>query len=197
MKDNLSVKGTVNLVLRGADGKVKEHRTIRNKVVNTGLYHIVGRLIDAGDRNDGNNTAPAGITYMGIGTGTTAAAATDVKLGTECSDSGYARVDMTASGRSSAEGIYTYQSDGTTEDTATAYTGGSRAEADRIKFVAVFGADEGEGAITEAGLFDVATDSAGDGSTQQMLCRTVFSAINKGVNDSLQITWTLTFASAS
>ena len=54
-----------------------------------------------------------------------------------------------------------------------------------ITYVASFGAGEGTGAITEAGLFNAA--SAGD-----MLCRTVFAVVNKGSSDSMTITWTVT-----
>ena len=57
--------------------------------------------------------------------------------------------------------------------------------ANSITYVATFSAGEGTGAITEAGLFNAS--SAGD-----MLCRTVFPVINKGVNDSCTITWSVT-----
>lgn len=42
-------------------------------------------------------------------------------------------------------------------------------------------------ALTEAGLFNAST-----GGT--MLCRTVFAAVNKDVNDTLSITWTVTIS---
>lgn len=42
-------------------------------------------------------------------------------------------------------------------------------------------------AITEAGIFNAS--SAGT-----MLCRTVFSVVNKDVNDTMSITWTVTMA---
>ena len=51
-----------------------------------------------------------------------------------------------------------------------------------VTYVATFGAGEGTGAITEAGLFNAS--SAGD-----MLCRTVFAVVNKGASDSMTITW--------
>jgi hypothetical protein len=54
-----------------------------------------------------------------------------------------------------------------------------------VTYVATFGAGEGSGAITEAGLFNAA--SAG-----VMLCRTVFAVVNKGASDSMTITWTVT-----
>tara|TARA_B000000557_G_scaffold261656_1_gene261020 strand:- start:335 stop:775 length:441 start_codon:yes stop_codon:yes gene_type:complete len=54
-----------------------------------------------------------------------------------------------------------------------------------VAYVATFGAGTGTGAITEAGLFNAS-------SSGTMLCRTVFSVINKGAADTLGITWTVT-----
>ena len=54
-----------------------------------------------------------------------------------------------------------------------------------IAYVASFVAGVGTGAVTEAGVFNAA--SAGT-----MLCRTVFSVVNKGAADSMSITWTIT-----
>tara|TARA_R110000803_G_scaffold90101_1_gene157420 strand:- start:121 stop:567 length:447 start_codon:yes stop_codon:yes gene_type:complete len=54
-----------------------------------------------------------------------------------------------------------------------------------IAYVASFPAGTGTGAVTEAGTFNAA--SAGT-----MLCRTVFSVVNKGANDAMSITWTIT-----
>lgn len=54
-----------------------------------------------------------------------------------------------------------------------------------VAYVATFPAGTGTGAVTEAGLFNAA--SAGT-----LLCRTVFSVINKGAADTLGITWTVT-----
>ena len=54
-----------------------------------------------------------------------------------------------------------------------------------ITYVATFGAGDGTGAISEAGLFNAA--SGGD-----MLCRTTFGVVNKGASDSMTITWVVT-----
>lgn len=54
-----------------------------------------------------------------------------------------------------------------------------------VAYVATFPAGTGTGALTEAGLFNAA-------SSGTMLCRTVFSVINKGAADTLGITWTVT-----
>ncbi len=57
--------------------------------------------------------------------------------------------------------------------------------ANAVAYVATFPAGTGTGAVTEAGLFNAS--SAGT-----LLCRTVFSVINKGAADTLGITWTVT-----
>ena len=54
-----------------------------------------------------------------------------------------------------------------------------------VAYVATFPAGTGTGAVTEAGLFN-------DPSAGTLLCRTVFSVINKGAADTLGITWTVT-----
>ena len=67
--------------------------------------------------------------------------------------------------------------------TSTTVTG------NEVAYVVTFGAGEGTGAITEAGILNA--DTGGD-----MLCRTVFSVVNKAADDSLQITWTVTLSAA-
>lgn len=54
-----------------------------------------------------------------------------------------------------------------------------------VTYVASFGAGVGTGAVTEAGLFNA-------GSAGTMLCRTTYAVVNKGADDSLSITWTIT-----
>lgn len=58
-----------------------------------------------------------------------------------------------------------------------------------VTMVGDWAAGDGTGAITEAGIFDIAT-----ANTVNMWCSASFAAINKAAADSLQITWTLTFA---
>lgn len=55
-----------------------------------------------------------------------------------------------------------------------------------IVYVASFGAGVSTGALTEAGIFNNATVGSGN-----MLCRTTFAVINKGANDTMTITWTV------
>jgi hypothetical protein len=57
----------------------------------------------------------------------------------------------------------------------------------QIAYVATFGVGVGTGALTEAGIFNASTSGT-------MLCRTVFAVINKGANDTMTITWTITIS---
>ena len=54
-----------------------------------------------------------------------------------------------------------------------------------LTYTASFAAGTGTGAVTEAAILN-----ASSGGT--MLCRTVFSVVNKGSSDSMTITWTVT-----
>lgn len=63
----------------------------------------------------------------------------------------------------------------------------SGANNEKVVYVATFGAGVGTGAVTEAGVFNALT--SGD-----MLCRTVFSVVNKAADDTMQITWTITMS---
>ena len=144
-KDKLEATGSVNVVVRGEDGNVKQDFTIPNLVVDTGLDYIASRMKDA--------TATA-MTHMAVGSGTTAAAAGQTALVTQV-----ARVALTS----------------------TTVTGES------IAYVASYAAGTGTGALTEAAILNAA--SAGT-----MLCRTVFSVINKGAGDTMTVTWTITIS---
>jgi hypothetical protein len=147
IKDNFKAKGRLNIVVKDAEGNVKDSREVDNLVVNTGLAYIASRMKD---------TTDTAMTHMAVGTGTTAAAAGDTALGSE----------------SHREAL-----DSTT------------VTSNAIAYVSSFEAGEGTGALTEAGIFNAA--SAGT-----MLCRTVFDVVNKGANDTLSITWTITITAA-
>ena len=147
-ENNLSVKGRLSVVLRDADGNVKQSQDIPNLVVSSGLAFIASRMKD---------TTDAAMSHMAVGSGTTAAAAGNTALGTQIGS----RVSLTS-----------------TTVTANA-----------VAYVATFAAGTGTGAITEAGIFNASTSGT-------MLCRTVFSVVNKGADDTLQITWTITLNAA-
>ena len=54
-----------------------------------------------------------------------------------------------------------------------------------VTYVASFPAGTGTGAVTEAGIFNATPAGT-------MLCRVVFAVVNKGANDTIAITWTVT-----
>lgn len=138
IKDDFKLKGKLAIALNG--DVVQE---VDNLVVTAGKGYVASRMKDA--------TATA-MSHMAIGSGSTAAAASDTALGNQLG-----RVSLTSTSVSSAV----------------------------VTYVATFAAGTGTGAVTEAGLFN-----ASSGGT--MLCRTVFSVVNKGSADSMTITWTVT-----
>jgi hypothetical protein len=54
-----------------------------------------------------------------------------------------------------------------------------------VTYTATFNPTVGTGAVVEAGIFNAS-------SSGTMLCRTVFSVVNKGVDDTMSITWQIT-----
>ena len=138
INDNLKLKGKLAIAING--DVVQE---VDNLVVTAGKGYVASRMKDA--------TATA-MSHMAIGSGSTAAAASDTALGNQLG-----RVSLTSTSVSSAV----------------------------VTYVATFAAGTGTGAVTEAGLFN-----ASSGGT--MLCRTVFSVVNKGASDAMTITWTVT-----
>lgn len=71
VKDKVTATGRVQIVLTGKDGKVKETRDIYNLVVDVGEAFIASRMA---------GTSAAVMSHMGIGSGTTAAAAGQTAL---------------------------------------------------------------------------------------------------------------------
>jgi hypothetical protein len=61
--------------------------------------------------------------------------------------------------------------------------------ANTITYTSSFEAADATGSVTEAGIFNAAS-----GGT--MLCRTVFAVVNKGADDSLSVTWTITLTAS-
>lgn len=69
--DKISITGHVKIEVIGPDGNIKDFREIKNLVVTTGKEYIAARMKDA---------TVAAMSYMELGTGTTAAAAGDTAL---------------------------------------------------------------------------------------------------------------------
>ena len=138
LKDGLKLTGKLSIAINN-----KIVREVPNLVVTDGKEYVASRMKDT--------TADA-MSHMAIGTGSTAASASNAALGAETGRVSLASTTVTAN---------------------------------EVAYVATFAAGTGTGAITEAGILNAA--SSGD-----LLCRTVFSVVNKGASDSMTITWTVT-----
>jgi hypothetical protein len=66
-------------------------------------------------------------------------------------------------------------------------TAGGTASSNVVTYSATFPAGTGTAGLQEAGIFNAS--SAGT-----LLCHTVFSVVNKGANDSMTISWTITIS---
>ena len=123
-------------------------RNIDNLVVTDGKEFVASSMIKT------TSNSPAAMTHMGIGSGSTSAAA-----GNSALESQLGRVALTGGTGTVSGAVVTY--------------------------VATFPAGTGTGAVTEAGILNANTSG-------ELLCRTVFSVVNKGSSDSMTITWTVT-----
>ena len=151
INENLKLSGQLNIVLKDKAGNVKDEREIKNLVVNKGLEYIASRMKDA---------SKSVMSHMGLGSGTTAAAASQTDLVTLL---------------------------GAREALDSTTISGSNNE--KVVYVSAFEAGDATGAVTEAGIFNAS--SGGD-----MLCRTVFSVVNKAADDTMSVTWTITLSAS-
>jgi len=173
-EENLKLRGSVDIKVVGSDGIVKENRFIPNLVVQSGKNYIATRMIGTATSVTAVYTtasATSCMTYMGLGTSTTTASVNDTTLNTEVTVAG----DIAAYNRAPIAS--------TTQSTGV------------VTYVAVFGPNNPQRtntsnttAITEASIFNSSTAALAG----TMLCRTTFNAVNKGNDDTLQITWTIT-----
>jgi hypothetical protein len=72
--DGLKAKGTLDIIVRGPDGNIKDEKKVENLIVDTGLDYIASRM---------TGTSENVMSHMAVGTGSTAAAGADTALGTE------------------------------------------------------------------------------------------------------------------
>jgi hypothetical protein len=140
INDQISLKGALTITKNG-----EVIREIDNLVVTAGKELLASRLA-------GNSGSV--ISYMAVGTGTTAAAVGNTTLATELDRNALSVNGGTASGAG-------------------------------VTYATTWLAGDATGALTEAGLF-----TASSGGT--MLARTVFAAVNKGSDDLVTISWTVT-----
>jgi len=87
-KDNITITGSVHIVLTGPDGKVKVDETRNNLVVTVGKTALATWLVQA-------SQVAIFMPYMGLGTGVTSPASGDTTLTTEFAGGGYARQTAT------------------------------------------------------------------------------------------------------
>ena len=149
--ENLKLSGQLNIVLKDKAGNIKDQREVKNLVVSAGSAYIASRMKD---------TTKGAMSHMALGSGTTAAAASQTDL----------------------VGLL-----GSREALDSTSISGSNNE--KVVYVASFEAGDATGAVTEAGIFNAAT--SGD-----MLCRTVFSVVNKAADDTMSVTWTITLSAS-
>lgn len=117
--ESLKVKGRLSIVLRDKDGNVKDERDVDNLVVNAGLAYIISRMV---------GTAKSVMSHMALGSGTTAAAASQTDL---------------VSVLGSREAL----------DSTTI----AGANNNQVVYVSSFEAGDATGAVTEAGIFNAAS----------------------------------------
>jgi len=117
--EKLKMQGRLTIVLKDENGVVKDVREVKNLVVNTGLGHITTRML---------GTTQGVMSHMALGSGATAANATDTTLGSQL---GSRKVfdSVTQSGSSNETGV----------NDAASISG------------------KATGAVTEAGIFNAST----------------------------------------
>lgn len=150
LRSRLALSG---LVIPGLTGSWVTEMELSNLVTDAGKAGVASRINGAGSE--------AAFTYIGVGVGTTAAAAGDTALQTEKLEDG--TTSAAAHKSATASRVTTDVTNDTAQLVAT------------FNFTATL-------AITESGVFNAS--SAG-----VLLCRQVFSAINVVSGDSLQVTW--------
>jgi hypothetical protein len=173
-EENQKLRGSVDIKVYGPDGELKDSRYIPNLVVQAGKNYIATRIIGTATSVTAvytTSSATSCMTHMAIGTSTTTATVNDTALGTEVAVAG----DIAAYSRA--------QIQSTTQSTGV------------VTYVATFGTNNPQRtntsnttAITEAAILNSSTAALAG----TMLCRTTFNAVNKGNDDTLQITWTIT-----
>lgn len=119
INDQLKLAGALSIVLTDKNGNVKDTREVKNLVVNAGLAYIISRMV---------GTTKGAMSHMALGTGTTAAAASQTDL-----------LSML----------------GVREALDSTTIAGSNNE--KVQYVCTFEPGDGTGAVTEAGIFNAST----------------------------------------
>lgn len=85
IKENIDVKGSLNIVLLDSSGNIIQKQSVKNLVVSTGKNHIAKRLV--------NNNDPV-ISFMAIGTSSNSAQFENAQLGNEVARVGFSSVNL-------------------------------------------------------------------------------------------------------
>lgn len=85
IKENIDVKGSLNIVLLDSSGNIIQKQSVKNLVVSTGKSHIAKRLV--------NNDDPI-ISFMAIGTSSNIAQFENTQLGNEVARVGFSSVNV-------------------------------------------------------------------------------------------------------
>lgn len=165
---NLIPFGHITLTLYDSQGHVKAYRQTDNKIVDNGLKESLDQLFGNQLVATSYTTTGATMKYLGVGTGTSAASASDVDLQIP-------RSSKITGSVSACSGIC-----GQVEGT---FVAGKLANSSSTTV-----------AITEAGLFDTNVNGS---SNSNLFARQVFSAITMGVADSLKVTWQVSMNSVN
>lgn len=119
INENLKLAGQLSIVLKDKDGNIKDQREVKNLVVNAGLAYIASRMV---------GTTKSVMSHMALGSGTTAAAASQTDL---------------VSVLGSREALDSTTISGT--------------NLEKVVYVSSFEAGDATGAVTEAGIFNAAS----------------------------------------
>ena len=92
IKDDLTLKGRLDIVVTAQDGTVKQRESVKNLVVTAGKNFVASRMA---------GTSASVMSHMAIGTGSVAAATGDTTLGSES-----ARVALTSTTATDNDVVY-------------------------------------------------------------------------------------------
>lgn len=158
LNQGAQLKGFVKIDHYDREGHLIESVVTPNALMNVGFAEVAGLICSD---QAASHTA---FDYIAVGTGTTAATATDTELVTEETENGVTR----------AAGTGTRVQVNVANDTCQI-----------LKAFSV----SGSVAVTESGIFNHASEGSGI-----LLCRQTFSEINVADGDTLTITWKVTVA---
>lgn len=167
--DATGIKGIVNVVVYDENGNVKYEETHHNLITTTGDTYYAKQ----GAAGVGGNTAPTLVARMKLGTGTAAETKSAIP--------------------GAAMQTYVSGSNVAFDTVATSSVGTDVGY--KIRYTSTWGAGVATNtALTEAIITTDTTNAAG--SASDTISRVVFTAVNKGANDTLVINWDHVFYDA-